>query len=728
MPTFKAIKNLSATATFDFDIPFENAPVRPAFDTKDQYRHWCLQPDTDHIFVSPFVGLTPTLRVAQSNKPLSMVGFIADYDSVFAGDPIAQIVANIDPAYRPAFISSTFSGGLRAWFIFEAPILFHEEKVIVKFVEKTVRGLGARLMFPGFDLTAAKSLSQTYEVGTNWRAVPDSGAIPLVFLEGWMSEAILEASRNLGRGHINIPIEQVREALMVRYPETAWPGGWGAFVVGARGTRFWDGGTASSCIVREDGLTCFTGDRPFIGWKDLLGNEWVRQHTDIVVGEAIAGLYFEAAANRYWRKAESIGWHPVAKEDLKLHLRVAGISDTRAAGEPLSPVDRLIHQIQLTHPIAGAFPFHFNRNDLVLVNGQPFLNSARSTLAQPDASASGKWGDGFPSIAAFYEGFYDRANNPSQFAHALGAIMYFYQTAHAGSVQRGRVIIHAGPPGVGKTYYLNIWNYIFGVLEDASRYLFALDSFNGSLCAAPIWGVDDPVSTATKNQTALFSQMLKQVAACDSIAVRGMYRETLRLPWLGRVLVNMNDDPESIRLLPSTEINLMDKVELYLVKKPFAGKFPDNALIKAEIPAFCAFLLEGREWLEGFEPDLFSDPRWGTTGYHHPSLVATAQGSQASTSAAELLNLWRKIWFEQSSETVWVGDPTSLMDCLCLTESLREVTRASHISPETLSRTLAQLCLRESPPGWLSGTKGTRIYTIYRSDTGATDELNRQTP
>lgn len=716
---FKFLRNLSAASVEDFSLPASPSIARPAFESKDAFRRWCLQPDTNHVFVSAMTGLAETQRVSQTNQPLKMHGYIADFDTRFTGDPLAQIVANTDPEFRPRWISRTFSGGIRAWYVFESPMLFHDDKVGVKFTERVIRNLGVRTLFPGFDLQTTKQYWQYFEAGTDWQEVPDSGTIPLVHLEAWMQDAILVSARNDKRGRITVPFDKVKEALIAKYPGV-WPGGWDSFVVGARGTRFWDGGNAQSCLVREDGITCFTGDRGFVSWGELLGREWEQRHTDEVVGAAIEGIYFECTANKYWRKLAGIGWQPLQKEDLKLHFRVSGIADERGRGETLSPVDRLIHQVQVTHSVAGTFPFHYKQADVVYVNSQPFLNTSRAVLAQPDGTASGRWGDGFPKLAAYFEGLYDREHNEEQFAHAMGALMYFYQTAYSGDVQRGRIQMHAGPPGAGKTYQLMIKEKIFGAVEDSSRYLFGQDSFNGTLCHAPLWGVDDPVSAANAKVGMVFSQMLKAVAACDNIPVRGMYREVQRLPWLGRVIVNMNDDPESIRMLPSTEINLMDKVDLYAIQRPFVGKFPSNAEIQAEIPALCTFLLEGRAWLESLVPDLFSDPRWGTKKYHHPRLVAIAQGAQTSTAVEELLRIWRKMWFSVADGDSWTGNPTELLDAISQMDSLRDIYRTVVNSPQALGRALAQLCNREAPPTWLRSLNNSqREYSIYRHEDGA---------
>lgn len=716
---FKYLTNLLNTQALDFTVPPNNPPTLPEFPNKSAYRQWSIQPTTNHVFASAYTGIVETLRVSENNAPHKLAGLIVDYDTNYRGNIIEQVVSNTEPELRPQFATRTHSNGVRLWFVFEQPILFIDLAIGRKFLEIAMRKLNLRALLPGLDEKSILNYGQYYEIGHDWERLPDSGVIPLIQLEAWMGDAVKRSLENKTKGRLEIPFEKVKEELEKKYPG-GWKGGWERFEVGARGTRFWEGGDANSCIVRPDGITCFTGNTGFMSWADLLGHEWVQKNTDAMVGAAIESLYFEAAANKYWRRDTNIGWQPLGKEDLKLHFRMHGIPEERPRGEPTSPMDRLLHQVQVTHAVGGTFPFHYKPEEIIVNNGQPFLNVSRVKLMQPDASRSGAWGDGFPSIAAYYEGFYDRENQPEQFAHGLAELMWFYQTAMAGDVQRGRVLIHAGPAGAGKTYQSNILSDILGGAEDASRYLFGQDSFNGSLVSAPLWIVDDPVAVADKKTTQVFSQMLKTIAACDKIPVRGMYREMLRLPWLGRVLVNMNDDPESVRLLPSTEMNLMDKVALFLVQKPFKGRFPSNATIRSELPAFCTFLMEGREFLEAIEPGLFDDPRWGVKRFHHPRLLAIAQSSQTSTSVEELLNLWRKIWFALNPEKDrWLGNPTELLDCITQVDTLRDIYRGVVSGPQALGRALAQLVLREEPPGWLKAFGDRREYVIFRAENGA---------
>lgn len=719
---FRSLQNLSATQTTPFQLPPEQEWTMPEhLKTKEEYRSWSIQKTTQHCFVSAFTGVVETQRVSESNPPAALSGLIVDYDTAHQGDFVEQIVSNAD--ILPSFVTTTFSGGARVWYLFEKPFRLHDEKTTKFFLENIAKTLKLSGLFAGLDKGCFENPSMYYEVGRSWRPIPNSTPVPLHFLEAAMVKALDKALKNTTKGKLQVPFEKVKAALAEKFPG-AWSGGWETFAVGSRGVRFWDGGDANSCIVREDGITCFTGDVGFVSWGDLLGAAWVARHTDEILGNATENIYFESNSAKYWRKNTNLGWQPMGREDARLYLRSMGLPDEKAKGEGVTAVEKALCTIQTTKAVAGMFPFHYDPQDLVEVAGQPFLNTSRIKLAPPSLDYSGAWGDGFPNIAAYMEGFYDLNDNPEQFACAMGEIMHAYQTAYAGAIERGRVVFHAGAAGVGKTYNINIRAFLFGGCEDASRYLLGHDTFNGTLVASPIWVADDPVSSDDSRSRATFSQLLKNVAACDSIPVRGMYRETIRLPWLGRIVANINDDPNSLQLLPNTEASLLDKVHLSYVRKPFEGAFPKNSIVKAEIGAFARFLMEGRDWLASLCPDVWTDSsaiRWGVKMYHHPRLIKMAQASQASTNVEELLNLWRKVYFEMyPDKPMWEGNPTELLDSISNNDSLLQVARGTASSVSALARALQTITTRETPPGWIKSLDTTnRMYRIYRSDDGA---------
>lgn len=724
---FRSLPNLSSSQTSLFHLPPEQEWALPDhLKIKEEYRPWSIQKTTQHCFVSAFTGVVETQRVSESNQPATLAGLIADYDCAHQGDFVDQITKNADTL--PLYVTTTFSGGARVWFQFEKPIRLHDDKVTKHFLDTCIKGLKLNAIFAGFDDGCFKNPAMYYEVGRDWTPIPNASPVPLTLLEGWLVKALDKSMKGASKGKVQIPFEKIKNALAEKYPG-AWQGGWETFAIGSRGVRFWDGGDANSCIVREDGITCFTGDVGFVSWADLLGNHWVSKNMDEVIGKACENIFFESNSAKYWRRGTNVGWASMGREDARLHLRMMGITDEKAKGETVSPVERILSQVQTTKAVAGIFPFHYDPQDLVEVNGTPFLNTSRVKLTQPSIEHSGQWGEGFPNIAEYMEGFYDREHCPEQFACAMGELMHTYQTAYAGNLERGRVVFHAGAAGVGKTYNLNIRSWIFGGCEDASKYLLGQDSFNGTLVAAPIWVADDPVSADDHRSISTFSQLLKSIAACDSIPVRGMYRETVRLPWLGRVVVNINNDANSLRLLPNTELNLLDKVHLSYVQKPFSGRFPTKEVIKSEIPAFARFLMEGRNWLETFCPDLWSHEtavRWGVKMFHHPMLIQLAQASQISTNVEELLNLWRANWFGMHPEKdMWEGNPTELMDSISSIDSLLQVSRGTASSVSSLSRSLQSIVSRESPPGWVRSVNAVgRQYRIYKADDGATKDAD----
>lgn len=100
--TFKAARLFASS----FDVP---KGIRKA--GKELYRDWCIQPDTDHCFLSLTEAVNGALRSNTDNPPHLIYGMVAEFDkSKLRDDDIAEI----DCKYaQPNFVCRSFSGYAR---------------------------------------------------------------------------------------------------------------------------------------------------------------------------------------------------------------------------------------------------------------------------------------------------------------------------------------------------------------------------------------------------------------------------------------------------------------------------------------------------------------------------------------------------------------------------------------------------------------------------------------
>jgi hypothetical protein len=694
------LKNLTSkdARRLEFTEPVPNN--RPQFADKAAYRAWCNSQTTDHAFLSPVSGLTPSLRVSAGNPAATRYGIVAEFDASVPADWRERCARADIP---PTWVHLTFSGNARAWWEFEHPIGIVSRKLDEAFLDIAFRELKAGRLLPGFEEAESADPAHYFEFGTQWEDT--GGVVPAATVEGWLARAC--AKIEWKKEGTAVPLEKVREECAKRFPGR-WPGGWEAFTLGARGCRFWDAlGDATSVLVVESGCVCFTGDKSFVPWADILGADWVRRANDNVVGEAINGIYYDSGTSKYWSNNTACGWVSFGVDDIRRRLALRGISTSCPKGATISEADRALIAIQQVRIVDGAIPAFFRPMEIVEVNQRRYLNISRIKLF-PAAEGPHAWGQGFPWLAQFYEDVFG-----DQLKHYIAWLAHYYQSCLRGKPERGLAMFMAGDTGCGKTFMQSaVHRVIFGAAGEATAYLNGEDAFNGQLFGCPIWTVDDAISTGDPKTHQRFSQVVKAITANDEFTMRAMYREGIRMPWIGRLIVTMNADTESLRLLPSTEISLLDKIMLLRALGKNRTTTSDEHVL-SELPGFCSYLRDCPR-----DPEVWVGGRFGIAPYHDPELLRTAENSQDTTSALELIELWASKYFGPegagAKEEYWEGTPTALISEFGLYDSIKDLSSRTTPNAVYCGRYLSKLVARKEPGVEFLGRMGRSCQRTYR--------------
>jgi hypothetical protein len=704
-----SLPNNRSTRPQEYAITPDTLPglTRPKFKDKAAYRKWCESKNTEHAFISTVEGLQPGVRVSASNPATFLHGIVGEFDAE-QDDNWAERMRRADLA--PTYGCRTFSGHARAWWEFKQPINISNRKlreVFLKMFYQEVKALG---LVPGFKEAESSNVAQYYEIGHDW--VATGGTVDQFWLEGLLARASMKVDwRKEGP---SLPIAKLREEGERQFPGR-WTNGWESFEYGARGVRFWtEEGDAQSVLVTETGCVCFTGDNPFMPWAAIFGHDFVRRTADTVVGEAIQGINYDAGAKNYWTNDSNRGFLQVGVESIRRRLQAAGLSSGCRKGETISELDAALLTIERTRAVSGPYEAWHRPQRIVYVAQKPWLNISDLRLEMP-APGLHKDLSQAPWLAEFFPAFLG-TRQLQVYNHWLA---HFYLSCLAGKPVRGLSLFIAGPIGCGKTFLNKVLHaMIFGCAADASKYFMGTDQFNANLFASPIWRADDAVPSSDAKFRDKFSQIIKSVVANDEFIMRGMYREGITLPWMGRCIVTMNADPESLRLLPSTEMNLMDKFIL-LQARPHKVKFPDDDVLRAELPHFLAYLRDMPK-----DPALWVGGRFGVLAYHDPDLLRLAQDSEATTDIYELIYEWAEVHFSKegagANADSWTGTPTALLHRMEELESLKSLAARTVPRARVMGRALNSLIARDVK--WLSfkrqGGTGQRLYTVERSILG----------
>lgn len=646
---FFHLKNNSGTVAHDNPQPWEANLKRPKLADKAEFRAWCMDASTEHFFYSGFEGINGSARISKDNPPYRMHGLVVDYDSKISPaevDPL--LLKNCPSEFRPAWISRTFSGGARLLWEFEEPIFTYNPGMVKELLARLRIELKCEKLLPGFDRVPFVKPDQYYELGTEWRRYADK-RIGKRTLNLWIYQAGLKTKWSMEG--TEIPMELLAAEVEKQYPGR-WPGD---FADGARGPRFWDmsADNDTAAIVRSAGMQCFTGDTPFVPWATILGAGFTREFEANRIATATEGVYFD---NRhYWRKDDNSSWFPGNLETLQLHLRVKAALSRETGKETCSEVDKAVYHIQGKNRVIAALPFVHRQKGLHRAPDGLYLNTSNVSVCAP-ADGTQSWGEDFPWLAKFFEGFF---SSEEQVPYFFAWLQHFYKTAYENDMQAGHAIFIAGKVKQGKTLIgTKIIGGMMGGAADATSYMLGENSWNSFLFERAVWNIDDPKPGRDPKTHAIYSASIKKHVANQEFDFQQKFRDGGRVTWTGRTVATLNDDEVSLGMLPETDISILEKIMLFRAANRKFNFTSCEAHIRKELPFFCRWLLD---WSA---PDFTKgDTRFGVVEYHEPSLLAAAQERGRTHEFKELIETFLVDWFvgdKTKVETKWEGTATQL--------------------------------------------------------------------
>jgi hypothetical protein len=619
-------------------IPIEARKDKPSF------RSWQAEETTQHLFFSASEGVCPTLRVSKSTNPMVRLhGFIADYDADITVNVIEAQLAQWAGENAPNWVSRTFSDGVRGLWFFEQPLVLNNSKIIEPFLKLAAEELRVGKMFPGWEESAWTDLSKIYDVGRDWRQVSHS-PLPIDRLYEMLVRTATKVRWSAEK--TEVPLEVVAAEVERKFPRR-WDG---PFEVGNRGVCFWnpDSTNPTSSIVTEDGMICFSQEKIFYPWREIFGDAFVRQYEEDRIGRAASEAWYDGKS--YWLKSDEGIWQPHQREDYAIRLRVRhGLHPTKR-GETCSQVDRVLDFVHTERRVAGAVPRLFSDEDIVTINGRRYVNCA-AARALPPAEEPQEWGVNFPWLAQFLAVRFDDLER----GYLLGWMKRFYQSARAGDLLKGHALFLVGEINLGKTLFTNrVVGGLVGGFSDASAYVTKGSEFNRELIETPLWTLDDGEVATDLNAHKRFSEIVKRLVANPVMQYRAMFRDGQSTTWNGRLIVTLNDDAQSLGMIPDLETSMEEKVMVLRFRAGqivFPSKYVLETTIARELPFFARYLLDWE-----VPKEIVGDNRLGVKHHINEELRAKALYSGDVGDLLEIVNLWKKRCRpEESHGRYWQG-------------------------------------------------------------------------
>lgn len=618
---------------------------RPFGLTKEQFRAWSTTPTTNGCFLSVWSGVNPKARIASNNPAVRLHGIIGDYDSPKAQENLSALAQTV--GVLPTWVCSTFTAGkVRLIWEFEHPVNVSNPELTDRFIKALDNKIRFSKALPGFDKCSVDP-KQYFEIGSNWNRINEAAPVPDTLIEMAMIDAGTGAK--IQTDTIEIPLETVAKEVHARFP-----GRWTKpFEEGQRGPLFWidDGIDREGCVVTANGMVCYS-DRAasnFMPWYAILGKSFVSKFEEETIGNAALMFWYDG--RNYFRQHNG-SWAAYAREDARLHLKVAGVSDKPRKNQTASDIDRVLQHIHLNRRIDAAVPIMFSEEDIVQMEGGGRYLNTNIRKAMPPAPEGTGNPDNFPWIWNFLQNGIDDGHadkDPSK-PHArdyfLGWLHWFYKSALDCRLQPGQILVIAGDIHTGKSFInRRLIGAIVGGSFEATHILMNPSAFNKSAGEVGHWRCDDAPTDGEWREKQRFSRALKAHAANPTVLYHPKFRDAIELPFLGRICITCNLDPESLTILPAMDASFADKVSMFKIREDFHPKFhrtthENEAMIEKELPYFLRWLLDWGEKEIPKEIVNKKHPRFGVKAYHHPLLVEASHAESFEYSVQEVMQIW----------------------------------------------------------------------------------------
>ena len=381
-------------------------------------------------------------------------------------------------------------------------------------------------------------------------------------------------------------------------------------------------------------MIAFSSDRLFHSWAQILGPAFVRKYQADKIGGAVEDVYFDGQS--YHRKQKDV-WVSWAKQDfVKWLCSEQHLDSGKARGKTSSETTDAEVFVQLNRRVDGLVPRLFDRRDVIEDAGKTYLNCSRVKPIQP-AEEPQTCCKNFRWLSRFFELRFDEHERKVLFAWWKR----FYQSALQGDLLKGQALFIVGKIALGKTLLGHkIIGASVGGAKDASAYVTKNSEFNKELIERALWTIDDGEVASNLDAHKRFSALVKRLVANPVMDYRAMYRDAMNATWNGRLLVTLNDDSNSLEMIPDLETSMEEKVlVLHFLDTPY--EFPPKHKLENTIAAELPFFLR---WLVDWEvpTGIAGDNRLGVRSYINEELREKALHSGDGGSLLDVIAMWIK--------------------------------------------------------------------------------------
>ena len=618
---------------------------KPNFKSKAEFREWCSDTNTTHVFYSMCEGDNPNVRISSDNPVNKVSGIVADYDAPVDWDIVDKLIKAQCKELAPTWRSKTQSGYIRLVWEFATTLPIAAD-LYDAFIKKLGQHIGVDRVFAGFDAASYRP-NQYFELGTEWKKTGEP-----IKKEVYTTCLLKAVNQNPPQAAgTTVPIDVVAKEVEERFPNR-WQGD---FMVGARGPLFWidDDIDRDGCEVIEEGVICYS-DRAgtgFVTWKDIFGKKFVEEYETRKMGQLL-DLYWFNGKNYYTLNNGST--QQIPKDQLCLELRQAGFSPRPRRGQPLSEMESALLTIAQRNRIDEVAPVVFSDQRVVEYNSHRILNNANIYPVQPAENGDpANW----PFLDKWLSQLFANGKIETKF-YFYAWMRRFYMAVLDKKFAQGQALLLVGKTNKGKSLLSNrVISALVGGFADASDYLSGQTNFNKDLARVAAWVIDDTTSAASFQDQRRATELIKRSVANPRIEYHAKYVDAVSVPWTGRVIMSLNMDANSLSVIPALDSSNKDKLMALRISEKATSKFPPNSeveeIISRELPHFAKWLIDWE-----VPKEIKGASRFGVASYIDKTIESAAYDNSSRSTVAELVEFFVKRAREYFTNPIWRGTLT----------------------------------------------------------------------
>lgn len=411
--------------------------------------------------------------------------------------------------------------------------------------------------------------------------------------------------------------------------------------------------------------------------------------------------YYPKGAKNYFYRTSDGSYTPVDRRGATNHLVKCGFMCKNCGENSLSETDCFVTNLE-GQPMDWVGSLAGRKSGMHRINQKRILVTTSPTLVTP---VQGE----YPLIRAFVAGLldYDPETDPNSVKKSDETVnqscVFFSWLALAvrdlydgGKFCPAQALVLAGPKRVGKNVCQDIITQCLGG-RHASPFsaMVGETAFNGELVGSEHWMIADEQHGNGYAEKQKLQSAIKKFCVNRSLSFNAKYSEAISLDPYRRLTISLNDDAESLRVLPDLTENGADKLMiLHAFGTPFHGDgTPFDSfdawwkVVLSELPALIYDLINKFNI-----PEDLKDRHYRVRSYHNPELVEALLSTKPETAFAEIVLRWLTPQVHIHGTAPWRGTASALIAAL-KERGCREIDGVDHYNkPFHVGRYLSALC------------------------------------